>query len=62
MIEQLSKRRMRLASGTKRKWAAVVGGKSDRLIHSASAEAAAPTGRSFAFQFAIMSQTPKKTV
>ena len=38
----------------------MVGGKSDRLIHSASAEATKPTGRSSSFQLAIMSQTPRK--
>jgi len=38
----------------------LVGGKSNRLIHSASAVAAKPTGRSSRLQPAIMSQTLRK--
>src|SRR5580693_4962562 len=59
MIEQLRKRRLSLASGIKSGRMAV-GGKSDRMIHSERAEATKPIGKSSFFQYAIMSQTPRK--
>src|SRR4029077_3022077 len=58
-IELLRKRRLSLTSGARR-GRIVVGGKSDKLINTASAEAAMPTGKSSLFQLAIASQTPRK--
>src|ERR1700747_242661 len=54
-MELLRKRRLSLTSGARRGRIAV-GGNSDKLINTASIEAATPSGRSSLLQFAIASQ------